>query len=622
MKASKSILAAGIFLYLIVFLSGCPKFKSVTHANSVFIGDTLTLNVEIALNGENRNNLVFIDLIVPDRWYLVDTTLTLEGIQQLTPSYFSQIYGNGNSYRAVVNQYQYTSSETCSFQLKVLNADNLNSDPEEIIIRMHDDNLFNQSFQFNIRSIINDSIPTQLAYVNDQVQWRASKNNNGLMGYHVYADGELIAEVAKNDPLFVELLDGIHHYTLSAKYENAEIFSLDTLRLNGSQMLFVSPYGDDNNPGTQTEPLKSLEFAFDNISYDPISNKPLTVFLMECDYELDESINIPDNVSLFGAGPELTHINFNHKSSNLSYLDHYQPLIIKGMTISMHAGVGLRDAFFSDNPQELTLNNVWFFNTDTADYAGYLRADKISLEHVLVEGMRSSGFHLIGDSISIVHSNFISNENAIHTKSSHNIIINSIFYDNEIDIDTLANNEPWEPLDSTQVTVVNSVITKEWYGNEINNISLNPLFDYDAHIPYLLSDNSPAIDAGNSEYMDEEDPLFQGMALWPAKGTILPDLGIHGGKTKPDFVTNTDYYNQKTIKLFPNAVEDVAKLAGLEHGNYRITLFNQAGKLVLQNRQELYSEYMQIEVSSLKSGLYHGQVEGKNTLHSFRLLKK
>jgi len=63
------------------------------------------------------------------------------------------------------------------------------------------------------------------------------------------------------------------------------------------------------------------------------------------------------------------------------------------------------------------------------------------------------------------------------------------------------------------------------------NIDSDPLFDGIGGYPYSLLEDSPCIDAGNSDpiYYDPEDPNNPGHALYPAMGTIINDMGAYGG---------------------------------------------------------------------------------------------
>ena len=63
------------------------------------------------------------------------------------------------------------------------------------------------------------------------------------------------------------------------------------------------------------------------------------------------------------------------------------------------------------------------------------------------------------------------------------------------------------------------------------NISTDPMFEGGDPFSFVLTDGSPCIDAGHPDtsYYDNEDPQNPGFALYPAKGTIINDMGRYGG---------------------------------------------------------------------------------------------
>lgn len=79
-----------------------------------------------------------------------------------------------------------------------------------------------------------------------------------------------------------------------------------------------------------------------------------------------------------------------------------------------------------------------------------------------------------------------------------------------------------------------------WYGGSIyftysgsyeNNMDFNPSTTSQTDYLFLLSDESPCIDAGDPGpvYYDIEDPANPGFAKWPSKGLLRNDMGVYGG---------------------------------------------------------------------------------------------
>jgi FlgD Ig-like domain len=93
----------------------------------------------------------------------------------------------------------------------------------------------------------------------------------------------------------------------------------------------------------------------------------------------------------------------------------------------------------------------------------------------------------------------------------------------------------------------------------VGNIMDDPLFLNPEEIDFILTEDSPCIDAGDpdSSFYDLEDPANPGFALYPAMGTIINDMGAHGGHNNyepPVDVNDKLVYNQELINLnnYPN----------------------------------------------------------------------
>jgi hypothetical protein len=91
-----------------------------------------------------------------------------------------------------------------------------------------------------------------------------------------------------------------------------------------------------------------------------------------------------------------------------------------------------------------------------------------------------------------------------------------------------------------------------------NNIFLDAMFLDTTNYDFHLMEESPCIDAGNpsAQYYDYEDPVNPGMALYPAMGTIINDMGIYGGQEYSGWVNTDDnihrYDTPDFFTLFDN----------------------------------------------------------------------
>ena len=173
--------------------------------------------------------------------------------------------------------------------------------------------------------------------------------------------------------------------------------------------------------------------------------------------------------------------------------------------------------------------------------------------------LNSGAISLSGSKLLIENSIFVNNtgrnSGAISAVGGSNLtVVNSTVYNNE------NTHTPGGSIANTSSTtnVMNSIVSGEnpilnlngtltvTYSNVagvdgIGNISADPLFENESsgigheiatsYLDWILSDESPCIDAGNpdEEFNDINDPETPGMALHPAKGTLRNDMGAFGG---------------------------------------------------------------------------------------------
>ena len=226
------------------------------------------------------------------------------------------------------------------------------------------------------------------------------------------------------------------------------------------------------------------------------------------------------------------------------------------------------------------------------------------LDHFLVVGMDSIG--VISSSGQITNS--VIAENNIGLSPIGNIlvtgsvrIVNSIFFDNQTSI----TESP------SHLTIDNTIIDQKWTSYGEGNFYADPLFIDDENYPYLLDPNSPAVDAAidSAKYCDPSSLEDVQMARFPARGTIVGDLGIYGGggnDYRTNIISHRVYHD---LEIYPNPVKDVLTVRWPNNKNpHRMWLSNVNGirlKLIYQNNQ--------IDLNTYAPGLYilFAEIDGK-----------
>ena len=123
------------------------------------------------------------------------------------------------------------------------------------------------------------------------------------------------------------------------------------------------------------------------------------------------------------------------------------------------------------------------------------------------------------------------------------------------------------------------------------NISQDPMFEGGEPFSFILQDDSPCIDAGNpdSEYFDIEDPNNPSFALFPAKGTIINDMGLYGGHETSLWtgIDNREESNlPKTAALYQNYPNPFNSVTRIDFSlpvksKAKLTIYNILGEEVI-----------------------------------------
>ncbi len=166
----------------------------------------------------------------------------------------------------------------------------------------------------------------------------------------------------------------------------------------------------------------------------------------------------------------------------------------------------------------------------------------------------------------------------------------------------------------------------------VGNIDEDPDF---TPISFILSDNSPCIDAGSSDeiFNDPEDPNNTGYALYPAQGGLHSDIGAYGGPgciQLPDIVTSIDQspINKQSVicNVFPNPATSTITidLATNHEDAVEIQLFDSRAVFLKHvARNWVINSRMNIEtdVADLSSGVYFLKITSKNGVQVHKFIK-
>ncbi|MBN2365370.1 MAG: right-handed parallel beta-helix repeat-containing protein [Calditrichaeota bacterium] len=135
----------------------------------------------------------------------------------------------------------------------------------------------------------------------------------------------------------------------------------------------------------------------------------------------------------------------------------------------------------------------------------------------------------------------------VYLNSSNSLIKNSIIWNNGTGIHSVGGVD----------TVEYSDVQEGWSGLGTGNIDDDPMFLDPSNHWFCLDEQSPCVDSGDINILDPEDPFNIGYALWPARGTIVSDMGAFGGPYACDWDPIITGLEKKTPdgELIPSTIQ-------------------------------------------------------------------
>ena len=592
-----------VVLFIALFVYGCPVFKSIKYPATAFLGDSLTVHINVDLMGTTGYQNALLEIVLPTGWEFTNKVIEFDGLNNsvvtLTPD-----PENGDGYWSASVSAQIT-ADNVLFDLELLNTKSTAS-VDTFKISINGDIDFYCEKIFTIRSITDENVPTQFIYHDDALEWKFPKNNSNTKGYLVTDNTDSWFTTSTGVP--VDPGSELHRYSVSAVDNSDQEYALgDTICIFHGDSLFVSESGNDSNAGTEASPLKSLPLALDIIDEDYALSKDKSIRLLDGTYVLESGVQLRDRVSLIGNGPQNSIISCTGddiamNAENLNVGFSLKDLSIHALQNEAILSFG---AYFFDWP-DIKLSHVQLYNDGhTSDG---LRTDnaQLTLDHVVVVGMDSIG--VTGLNIQVNNSVFVENHIGLQTIESEIAwgtirIVNSIFFENQTSI---SSNYSVGPVD-----IDNTIIEPEWIDKGEGNFYSDPLFIDDPDYPYLLDPLSPAVDAAidSVKYNDPASLENELLAKFPARGTIRGDLGIYGGGGT-DLVSGVSSYRvYQDLEIYPNPTDGLLMVRWPNDKEpVNLWLINVSG-----TRLKLFDRNNQIDLSSYAPGFYFlfAEIDGK-----------
>jgi hypothetical protein len=229
-------------------LSGCLEFKSIEQPSSVLPGELFTVLVEATLEERDHRYIgvtPIFGICLPVGWTIPGDTIAYTGVSQGSITYDPNILPRRGISPAPEGYYWWVGEgptvwpseyvpgtvfaevsvqanlEACRYSLSYL----LDSDPD---VRVNPSRNYVERSDRHIIEVVDEWTPREMKALplgsSVVLTWRPPLEKEGLTGYRVYRDGELLSTVpAETTEILDEDLavDAVYHYSASAVYSDA-----------------------------------------------------------------------------------------------------------------------------------------------------------------------------------------------------------------------------------------------------------------------------------------------------------------------------------------------------------------------------------------------------------------
>jgi len=234
-----------------VILSGFTEFQSVVQPAAVFPGETFTVSVETTIAPTRRRGFYereytepYLGICLPQGWTIPGDTIPCAGVYDATIVYDFNLALEQESLSPAPEGYYWwvgvgeeEESEGSPEGGSVYSEVQIQTDGQtgrfylDYMLGNSSDGLNQQRSNGHLVEVIGNLLaPTGLQAIVEgesvHLNWRAPHNSEGLVGYIIYRDEEVINESFVTETSYIEAAPsgGLHRYKVAAFYSNGEVY--------------------------------------------------------------------------------------------------------------------------------------------------------------------------------------------------------------------------------------------------------------------------------------------------------------------------------------------------------------------------------------------------------------
>ena len=339
-----------------VFLSGCLEFKSIDQPSSILLGETLIVSIEVAVQYDSIEEIPnmgpYFGICLPEGWIIIDNDLKCTGVyneiivydpnlsleqETLSPSPDGYYWWVGVG-KAVVAE-----AGSVNVEIKIQTDNQTGRFYIDYMLGTTDKALGELNYDRSnnhLIDIVDEYTPRESTVFVERnsvvLSWTAPFTNEGLKGYNIYRNGQLINKNLLTDTEFIDEIasDGIYFYEISSVYDN------DNEYLTPYKMRAIVFLGFPRGTGEPHDPFQvSTAIQLFSIADDP--NLLDKSFILINDIDLDP--NLPNRMVFERAviAPDINDTEDNFQGMYFTGIFDGNGHKIFNLTINGHGHLGL-----------------------------------------------------------------------------------------------------------------------------------------------------------------------------------------------------------------------------------------------------------------------------------------
>ena len=347
MRHMKWYIKAIMLISPLVVLSGCVEFESIEQPSSVLPDDVFTVFIEATIV-EYAEGTAYFGIRLPNGWTILGDEIPYTGILDGTIAYDHSLTLKQESlspspegYSWWVGKHKHYSDEAGSIYSEIQIQANHQAGRFSVDYMLGDmiNELNADRSDHHLIEVVNEYSPRELQAVAQgdtvSLSWRAPLVSEGLTGYDVFRDGQIINSNTVVNTVYVDedSAQALVCYTVSSLYDNGDVH---VMPYEIKVLVFSGGTGDPNDPYRITSARQLTSFSGADFPFLPDK-----CFVLVNDIDLDPHLSAGQVLDRALIAPDISELEDGFQGTAFSGIFDGNGFRIRNLTMVGHDYLGL-----------------------------------------------------------------------------------------------------------------------------------------------------------------------------------------------------------------------------------------------------------------------------------------